>query len=191
MIDVKDKKDSIRTIKELGLNFFPQDVFDHNDFEGFEGFVRKYPAQEYVLRDASKAKGNFVYTSSLDDIRAALASFSGDVTIAQSYRPLKEDLVLVGDIKVTRGAFGDTVDITARDDQDATQRNIYENPKYNLHASLEDNKLWDIPGFSKLMRYISDHELYGIILEFLVYDIKVGVNKENVAITEIRSNYQF
>lgn len=189
MIDVKDKKDSIRTIRELGLNFFPQDVFMASDVEGFANFVKKYPSEEYVLRDASKAKGKFVYVKNLDEILAALKNYSKDVTIAQSYRPFKEDLVLVGDIKVTRGAYGDVVDITARDDEEATQRNIYENPKYNMHASLEENRLWNIPGFSKLMSYISEHELYGVILEFLVYDRKVGVNKENVVITEIRSNY--
>ena len=42
MIDVKDKKDSIRTIRELGLNFFPQDVFMAGDVEGFANFVKKY-----------------------------------------------------------------------------------------------------------------------------------------------------
>lgn len=189
MIDVKDKKDSIRTIRELGLNFFPQDVFMASDVEGVANFVKKYPSEEYVLRDASKAKGKFVYVKNLDEILAALKNYSKDVTIAQSYRPFKEDLVLVGDIKVTRGVYGDVVDITARDDEEATQRNIYENPKYNMHASLEENRLWNITGFSKLMSYISEHELYGVILEFLVYDRKVGVNKENVVITEIRSNY--
>lgn len=189
MIDVRDKKDSIRTIRELGLNFFMQDVFEVTDIEGISAFIKKYPSEEYVLRDASKPKGKFVYVKTLEEVMAALKNYSKDVTIAQSYRPFKEDLVLVGDIKVTRGVYGDVVDITARDDEEATQRNIYENPKYNMHASLEENRLWNIPGFSKLMSYISEHELYGVILEFLVYDRKVGVNKENVVITEIRSNY--
>ena len=39
------------------------------------------------------------------------------------------------------------------------------------------------------MRYISDHELYDVIVEFQVYDIKLGINKENVVITELRTGY--
>ena len=103
--------------------------------------------------------------------------------------PYKEDIVLLGDICVKRDGSSEMVDITARDDEEATHRNVYENPKYNLHASLEDDRPWKLPGFSKLMRYISEHELYNIIVEFVVYACKVGVHKENVAIIEVRTTY--
>lgn len=189
MIKIKNKKDSIEKVKELGLNYFPQEVFLVEDKEGISNFVKKYGAEEYVLRSADKAKGKFLYVSGLEEILKNAKSFGKNVIIAVSYRPYKEDLILVGDIKVTRGYNSDMVDITARDDEDATQRNIYENPKYNLHASLEDNKVWNIPGFSKIMNYISQHGLYDVIVEFLVYDCKVGVNKENVVVTELRTNY--
>ena len=58
-----------------------------------------------------------------------------------------------------------------------------------MHTTIEDNKLWDIPGFSKIMRYITEHELYDVIVEFSVYDCKIGVNKENVVISELRTAY--
>ena len=106
-----------------------------------------------------------------------------------SYRPYKEDIILVGDIKVHRGIGADIIDLTARTDSEATQRNIYENPEYNFHTTIEDNKIWDVPGFSKIMRYITDHELYDVIVEFSVYDCKIGVNKENVVISELRTGY--
>jgi hypothetical protein len=106
-----------------------------------------------------------------------------------SYNEYKEDIVLVGDIIVHRNGGGESVDITARDDINATHRNIYENPKYNYHTSLDDDKVWAIPGFSKIMRYISDHELYNVIIEFSVYDCRIGVNKENVVISELRTGF--
>ena len=189
MIKVKNKKDSIEKVKKLGLNYFPQEVFSVEDKEGIENFVKKYNADEYVLRNTEKAKAKFVYVNDLEDIYKNLKNFQKNVTIAVSYRPYKEDLILVGDIKVTRNYNGDVVDITARDDEEATQRNIYENPKYNMHASLEDDRVWNIPGFSKIMKYISEHELYDVIVEFLVYDCKVGIKKENVVVTELRTNY--
>ena len=105
------------------------------------------------------------------------------------YNEYKEDIVLVGDIKVTRDGGYEMVDLIARDDEDGTNRNVYENPKYNLHCSLDDDNLWKIPGISKLMDYINSHELYNMIVEFIVYDCKVGVRKENVVIVELRSNY--
>ncbi len=108
------------------------------------------------------------------------------MTIDESYRPYKEDIVLVGDINIHKSG---RVDLVARDDIEATQRNIYENPKYNLCASLEEDKLWDIRGFDKIARYISDHELYDVICEFSVYSIRLGVNKENVVISEIRTDF--
>ena len=118
-----------------------------------------------------------------------LDKFEEEVTISVSYNEFKEDLIIVGDIKVHKGFSGDTVDLTARTDSEATHRNIYENPEYNLHASLEEDRVWKIPGFSKIMRYISDHELYDVIVEFAVYDCKLGINKDNVVITELRTAY--
>ncbi len=189
MIKIKDKKDSINKMKELRLNYFPLEVFDVSDTDGMKMFFEKYPSEEYVMRSPNKTNGNFFYVKNYEEALGKLQCFSSEVTIDVSYRPYKEDIILVGDIKVHRGLGADTVDLTARTDSEATQRNIYENPEYNLHTSIEDNKLWDIPGFSKIMRYISDHELYDVIVEFSVYDCKIGINKENVVISELRTGY--
>ncbi len=189
MIKIKDKKDSIIKMKELRLNYFPLDVFDVNDLNGIKQFFDIYPSEEYVMRSPNKTNGNFFYVKNFEEAKEKLSYFSKEVTIDVSYRPYKEDIVLVGDIKVHRGFGADIIDLTARSDSEATQRNIYENPEYNFHTTIEDNKLWDVPGFSKIMRYITDHELYDVIVEFSVYDIKIGINKENVVISELRTGY--
>lgn len=189
MITIRDKRDSIVKMKELKLNYFPLDSYDVNDFEGIKNFIETYPAKEYILRSANKAKGDFFFVHNLDEIKDKLSHFENDVTIGVSYNEFKEDLVLVGDIIVHKDFSSQSVDLTARDDIEATHRNIYENPKYNIHADIEDDKLWEIPGMSKVMKYISDHELYNVIVEFSVYDIKLGINKENVVISELRTTY--
>ncbi len=189
MIEIKDKKDSIIKMKELRLNYFPLDVFEVTDLEGIENFMKSYPAEEYVLRSANKAKGDFFFVKDIDEAKSRLGAYEKEVTISVSYNPYKEDIILVGDIIIHKDFNSQTVDITARDDIEATHRNIYENPKYNLHTSIEDDKLWKIPGISKVMRYITDNELYNVIIEFSVYDCKIGVNKDNVVISELRTGY--
>lgn len=189
MITIKNKKDSIIKMKELKLNYFPLDYFETDDLEGIRLFFEKYPAKEYVLRTINKAKGQFFYVYSYQEAVEKLNNFDHEVTISVSYNPYKENIVLVGDIKVHKAYDGESVDLTARTDTEATHRNIYENPQYNLHASLDDDKVWRIPGFSKIMRYIIDHELYDVIVEFAVYDCKLGINNENVVVTELRTGY--
>lgn len=189
MIVIKDKKDSIYKMKELRLNYFPLEIFNVNDTEGIKNFFENYPSEEYVMRSPNKAKGVYFYVKNYEEALNHLKDFNDEVTIDVSYRPFKEWIVLVGDIKVHKGYQADVVDLVARTDIEATQRNIYENPQYNLHATLENDKLWSIPGFSKIIRYIADHELYDVIVEFIVYDCKLGVNNENVVISELRTEY--
>lgn len=188
MITITDKKDSIRAIKMLKLNHFPLEVFSVEDYEGIKKFMEKYPAKEYVMRTVKKAKGKYFFVNSYEQVIEHLPNFDDEFILDVSYNEYKEDIVLVGDIKVTRGIV-DVVDLSARTDSEATQRNIYENPQYNMHCSLDDERLWKVPGISKIMSYVAEHELYNVIVEFIVYDCKLGVNKENVIINELRSNY--
>ena len=189
MITVKDKKDAIVKIKELGLNHFPVEIFSVTDKAGIKKFFDKYKAEEYVLRNPSRAKAKFYFVKSFEEAEKLLPKFKTEVTVVVSYRPYKENIVLMGDIKISRNYGAGTVDLTARSDSEATQRNIYEEPEYNLHASLDEDRVWKICGFDKIARYISDHELYDVIVEFGVYSCKLGVNKENIVITEIRTGY--
>ena len=188
MITIKNKKDAVNKIKILGLNYFPMEIFDAKDLTSIKNFFDKNPAQEYILRNPNKPKAKYYFVKNYDEAVNKLRYFD-EVNINVSFNPYKDDLVLVGDIKIHKGDFGDTVDLIARTDNEATQRNIYTEPDYNLHANLDDDKLWDIPGFSKIARYISDHELYDVIVEFCVYSIKLGVQKDFVIINELRTGF--
>ena len=184
---VKNKKDAIEKIKKLKLNYFPLEVFDVKNQNAIKAFFKKFNAEEYVLRDPTKTNAKFYFVKNFDEAMAILPKFKTEVTIDVSYRPFKDFIVLVGDIKIYKNT--NMVDLTARTDTEATNRNIYEKPEYNLHASLDEERVWRIPGFDKIVRYISDHQLFDVIVEFGVYDCKLGVNKENVVISEIRTDF--
>lgn len=186
---IKNKIDSVARMKELGLNTFAMDIFGVKDIEGITNFFINNPAQEYVMRDPINPQGKFFFVKNIEECIANLNNYDELVTIVVSWNEYKEDIVLLGDIKVKKGYVCDEVDITARTDSEATHRNIYENPQYNLHSNLEDDKLWNIPGFSKLIRYIVDHNLYDIVIEFIVYDCSVGIKRDKVVIAELRSEY--
>lgn len=189
MIKIKDKKDSIIKMKELGLNYFPLDFFSVEDIEGIKNFFEKNPSPEYVLRCTQKAKGQFFFVKNFEEALSLLGNFENEVTVCVSYRPYSEDIILVGDICINRQGDNFTVELTATDEQSGTNRNVYQTPKFNFHASLDDDKVWKVPGFAKVARYISEHELYGVIVEFVLFDCKVGVNKENLVVSEIRTAY--
>ena len=189
MIKIKDKKDSIIKMREMNLNTMPCEVFSHDDREGIERFFELYKGEEYILRSTDKAQGEYFFVKNFEEAKKKLDRFDGLVTCAVSFRPYEEDVVLLGDVMVSRKGGSESVDLTATTKVGGSHRSIYENPEYNLHTSLESDSVWKIPGFSKLMRYISEHELYDVIIEFAVYDMKVGVNKENVLISELRTAY--
>ena len=89
---------------------------------------------------------------------------------------------MIGDILVS----GDRVELTASTDSNANHRNADE---ISIYSNLYDDKLWRIPGFNDLIKYIADKNLMDIIVEFVVFDHKVGTKKEKVLITELRTEY--
>lgn len=189
MIVIKNKKDSIEIMKQLNLNYFPLQVFDKTDITAIKNFIVQYPSQEYVVRTTDKAKGDFYFVKSYDEIELLLNKFEKNITISVSYNPYKKYLVLVGDIRIEKKDGDVIVEITARSDKNATHRNIYEKPEYNYICSLQDDRLWAIKGFEEIVGYIVKNNLLGCIVEFAVYSKELGINKEKVVISEIRTNY--
>lgn len=183
------KKENIEKMKELNLNFFPLQVFDVKNLDGIKDFFDQNSAEEYVLRTVEKAKGAFFYVSNFKEAKEKLEEFHNEVAISVSYRPYKEKIVLVGDINISKVEDDFVVDLIARSDAEATNRNIYEKPQYNFHTDLKDETLWQVDGVDKIIRYVAEKGLTGYIVEFAVYDCEIGINKECVVISEIRKDY--
>ena len=184
---IKDKADAKIQMERLGLNTFAGIVCGVGDNESIKQFIEENPAEEYCLRDPNKTSGEFFFVKNYEEAVEKSKQYDDEFTIDVSARPYKEDIVLLGDIKVYKDE--NMVDLTARTDEEANHRNIYSEPEINLHKNLDSDQLWNVPGFSKLMNYISTYELYDIVVEFVVYSARVGKKKENVVIFELRSEY--
>lgn len=96
-----------------------------------------------------------------------------------------EKIVLLGEILLTK----ESVTIVGGNSEGVKHRTVYQNAIINTHTTLDDDKIWEVDGVEELISYIIKHNLYDVIVEFVVYDKPVGINNEKVLIVELRSDY--
>lgn len=94
--------------------------------------------------------------------------------------------VLVGEIEILSN---NEVYFIASTKLGASVRDAVRNPSYNLKADIFDKRLNEIKYFDYLYKYIIKNNLLDAIVEFALFDIKVGINNENIVIYEIRTDY--
>lgn len=177
---ILNKKDSFNQIKRLGLNRVPEIIATKQDREKVEQFLDKYKAPVYVLRDVKHAMGKTLFLRSKEECLAHINDYSDLFSLAVSIKSYS-GRVLVGDIFVDN----DMVELTYSTDPEATHRNLEE----SIYASIDDDRLWNVPGFGDIMKYITANNLMGVIVEFAVYRSGVGTKKEKVVIVELRTDY--
>jgi len=66
-------------------------------------------------------------------------------------------------------------------------RTATDNPKYNISINLLEEKDPKIRGISKVIDYLFHNELFGVIVEFTLFDCPVGCNNEEIVIWELRN----
>ena len=59
--------------------------------------------------------------------------------------------------------------------------------EYMIDTDIFDRKLANIPEIDYLMDYIQRYDMFGVTIEFTIYDRAVGVNQERIIINEIRN----
>jgi len=186
-MELNAKVQAVLDLKRRNLNNLNQEIVYCNDIENIKSFVKNNPAPEYCMRDLDSPMGQYFFAKDFEQIIEFSKNYDERFLLCVSARSYVDQLVLLGDIRVDKE--NNIVDLTARTDKSATHRNIYENPEFRLHTTLDDDKLWDVPGFLPLIDYISKNSLFNMIVEFGVYNIPLGTKNEKVAIYEIRTNY--
>lgn len=183
---VHDKLESIRLIKELQLNSFPEKLFKQEDVEDIKKFLEEYSAEFYAIRSKEIVgckKNNYKVPKEkvLDEIR----NFNLFTINVSSYNYVS-NLILIGDIRI--GSKND-VWFVGSTNQNYTGKMAEQDPDFNYAVDIFDKKLNNIPCFDLIYSYIIEHKLRDVIVEFAIYDKPVGIYNEQIVIFEIRTEF--
>ena len=182
---IKNKLESMKKISELGLNKFPEQLFKAGEQEKVKEFLTCYPAQYYAIRDKSKAGGIFKLKVAANDVLAEINHYDL-FTINVSSANYVENQLLVGEIQIlSNGEVYATLSV----DPTASVRDALRNPTFNLKTDIFDKKLNKIPHFDLIYEYIITHNLQNVIVEFALFDKKIGIRKERIIVYELRTHY--
>lgn len=177
---IANKQDSFNQIKKLGLNRVPEIIATKNDRQKVEEFFNKYKAPVYVLRDVKHAMGKTYFIHDKNECFKHIDEYNDFFSLAVSIKSYP-GRVLIGDIYIS----GDNVELTYSIDPEATARTLDQ----SIFSTIDDDRFWEVPGFSDLIKYITANNLFDVIVEFAVYKSGVGTKKEKVVIVELRTDY--
>lgn len=186
LLVIKNKLESIRKIKELDLNRFPEEMFKKGEEDKIQQFIKRYPAKYYAIRDKEKASGVFKLKVDRDKVIEEIKDYNL-FTINVSSANYVENQLLVGEIQILRNS---EVYATLSVDGEASVRDALKNPSFNIKTTIFDDKtLNKIPHFNFIYSYIVEHDLQDFIVEFSLFDKEVGRKKEQVVVYELRTHY--
>lgn len=181
---ILSKKHSSEVIKNLNLNRVPELVLGVYDKDAIIKFCNNYPSDRYILRDVDNPSGKYFFCKNVNECVESAKSYSGNFSLGISCFSYK-NIILLGEIILTKN----NITIVASNDKDANHRNVYQKAVIDTTTTLDDDKLWDVEGVESLIKYLVEHNIYDVIVEFVIYDQPVGVNNHKVLIVELRSNY--
>ena len=181
---INSKKHSASVISKLNLNRVPEIVCETFEASVIEAFCDKYIEKTYILRDVENPSGKYFLCHSKDECLKSAIEYSGAFSLAVSCFAY-ENIVLLGEIYLTK----DGITIVGSNDKTVNHRNVYQKAIINSKTTLDDDKIWEVPGVEEIIDCVVSNNLYDVIVEFVVYDKPIGLNKNKVLITELRSDY--
>ena len=177
------KKESRTLIKKLKLNTVPEIFVDKYQFDKIQSFFMNNKADLYVIRHANKINSHYEYVKNYEEYIQVMNKFSTHIIVAVSINAYKNK-VLSGAIQID----GETIRICATMNEKLDHRTMYNgDAEFNFKTDIFDKKLNDIPQIDFLLQYIQKHNLYGLTIEFTIYDRPVGCNNEKILINELRN----
>lgn len=183
---INNKLESIDVIDELKLNRFPEQLFKKGEEQKVIKFLSNYPAKYYAVRSKEIVgckKNNFKVLK--EEVLNEIDNFNLYSINVSSYN-YTSHLILIGDIKIdSKGQ----VWFIGTTDSNFTGKMAEQLPEFNLSTDIFDKNLNKIPQFDLIYKYIVDHDLVGVIVEFAIYDCNVGINNEQIIIFEIRTEF--
>lgn len=182
---IANKIESYEKIRELDLNRFPEKVFKANQIDGVKEFISKHPADYYAVRDKSKAGGIFKLAVKQEDVINEICGYDLFSINVSSFNYVDNQL-LVGEICISNN----DVSAILSTNNKYSVRDALRNPDFNFVTTIfNEEVLNNVPYFDNVYKYIVEHKLQNVIVEFAYFNKPVGVNNENIVIYEIRTEY--
>ena len=182
---INNKMESSKMINKLSLNKFPEQIFRQNEEDKIKEFLEKYPAMYYAIRDKSIAGGVFKLKIVADKVLDEIGGYNL-FSINVSSINYSDNQLVVGEIEFLSN--GEVYAILSLDNE-ASVRDANRNPNFNFKTTIFDKKLSLIPHFDYIYKYVSDHRLYDVIVEFALFDKEIGERKDKIIVYELRTNY--
>jgi len=177
---------STEYINRMRLNKFPDQLFKKGNEKDLLEFLNKFPAEYYAIRDKTNSGSKkFNFKATKEDVLKDCINMDLFAINVSSYN-YRENQLLAGHIMITSS---DEIYLVASVNKNFSVRDAKNNPNYNINTFLNDRKLKHVPGLSYIADYLIIHKLNDVVVEFAVYNIKLGTENENVIIYELRTNY--
>lgn len=183
---ILNKTESDRLIKEKGLNRIEEGHFkgssntlDEDVLEYLDRTRYKY----YNIRDKSYSNGMFRYKLTRDEIIAIDKNYD-KFAIYESLAEADDRLILQGEIEINKDF---ELWASLSDVKNIPNRIAMKEPKFILEIDLKESKEPNIRGLKGVIDYIISKELIGMVVEFSLFEIPVGINRENIIIWELRN----
>ncbi len=182
---IENKLQSIEVINELNLNKFPEQLFYKGEEKKVQEFLENYSVPYYAIRDKTRAGGEFKLKVSYNQVLEEIKEYK-IFSINVSSANYADNQLLVGEIEFLSNG---EVYMILSTESTFSVRDATQNPTFNLKTDIFDKELNKIPNFDFLYQYITSHGLMDVIVEFSLFNKKVGINKEEIVIYELRTHY--
>lgn len=182
---ISNKTESAQAIKALGLNELPTGIFKKGQTAEVLQFLKQYPAKYYAIRDRANAGGIFKMPVKAEDVLKEIKGYSL-FSINISNLNYANSQLLTGEIQIK----DDMIYAIGSTNSTYSLRDAYKDPTFNISTNiLDDATLSKIPHLDKVIQYILDHGLQGLIVEFSLFDKKVGTKNDYIVVYELRTEY--
>jgi len=181
-----NKIESVEYIRKLKLNAFPERLFKKGDEKDLISFLDAHPVKYYAIRDKTKMNSSKFTLNATKEEVLILCKEMEKYTVNISSHNYRDNQVIVGEIQIKPD---EQLYLIASSNPNHSLRDAYQEPTYNMVTYLNDAKLKKIDGLNIIIEYIINHNLQDIIVEFSVFNVPIGINKEPVIIWELRTEY--
>ena len=186
MLEIKTKKESLELIEKLKLNKLPEIYLRTFNKQKIESFLKEYDALYYAVRSKSVVGAKiFNFKVKKEDVMDYVKDLT-DFSINVSSFGFSKYQLCTGEVKLNKDL---SISICVSNNPEFSARDAGLMPDFNFVSTLEDVRVKNIKGLKEVVDYIFKNELFGVIVEFASFSIKLGTRNEKVVIFELRTAY--